>query len=193
MKDFYVKLSDNDIIAKAQIEAFRPLISDWGGVDNFTSNNILAGDCDRSIKFMPDTKNWYYNNCYTDFIPIDEALAMLEKKEDEYKAGDWVKLSSNGGQFSTHSDRKLPDGYAHLLVEYKSCPLNTPLLVIGEQFLAETRCLILTDTVHAYHVTYNATISSCGVKYKYLFSSVTDKEVEAHLIMTIKEEIVNYG
>jgi len=126
-------------------------------------------------------------------VTIDEALAMLGKKEDEYKAGDWVKLSCSGGQYPSHTDRKRPDGYAHLLVENKSCPLNTPLLVIGEQFLAETRCLILTDTVHAYHVTYNATISLCGVKYKYLFSSVTDKEVEAHLIMTIKEEIVNYG
>ena len=109
MKDFYVKLSNNDIIAKAQIEAFRPLISDWGGVDNFTSNNILADHSDRSIKFMPDAKDWYYNNCYTDFIPIDEALAMLEKKEDEKIMWGVHEVTFNPGLKYTVTSRRTTD------------------------------------------------------------------------------------
>ena len=188
---FYIELPKDLEIKTAivrRLEKFSEIRKDNPYNNEIIKRMTQIGYEDKNGLYWIDVDH-YTHNGYPK-VTIDEALKLLEKKEDEYKAGDWVKLSGSGGQYSANSDRKLPDGYAHLLVENKSCPLNTPLLVIGEQFLAETRCLILTDTVHAYHVTYNATISLCGVKYKDFFSSVTDKEVEAHLIMTIKEEIV---
>lgn len=109
MKRFWIQLSENDTIAKTQMEAIRPLIKGWACLEVF-NNEILS---DRTIEFNLDNKKWFWGLTSTTKentpkVSVEEAIERLSKKE-EFQVGDWVVTIINNGTFPRNTIARIKE------------------------------------------------------------------------------------